>query len=976
MRAPKTRLQREAGIALLTTILLMLLMSSLLIGFVLLITQGQKMSGLNNDYSRAFYGSEAGMEKLTADLGTLFDKNYAPTAAQLAAISAAPPSLANIQYLQFDGTSGYKLDYPGEPGTPVANITTIKSGTSPYQGMTALATPYTLTVTARTQAGTEVKLQRTTQTVGIPMFQFGVFCDGDCSFFPGPNFNFGGRTHTNGNLFLAAGSTLWLSDKVTAVKNIIRTNLSNGFPTTTGQYAGIVDVTTSPGSASYRALAYTEGSLVGTIGSAANPNWPTISQGYYNSNIVSGAKPLNLGIVTLGTNTKPVDIIRRPPPADATIVTQQRYFAQASVHIVLSDNPADIMNMPCIDPTTQPFELRKLAQPYATLQANPTGDPQLTYLKSKLGVNLVPLANSGAGAAYSASSQSAPAGDGYWLPAGTATTPGFLKIEVQTSQGTPCGGWQDVTLEVLGLGYVGRNINPVGAMSHVTLPSLPVAQMPAQNTVCAEPFPNAIVRLERIRDNPGTTGTNPCGITAGTIVNTAGNDFWPMVLFDTREGTLRDAAPAGSIGAGGNTINYAQMVTPGGVMHYVEIDAGNLSKWLSGATAGSGHLSYDPVTAPNDYTLYFSDRRGNWVNGATLPGPWPPLSFSQNETGEYGFEDFVNSSTANGCPDRSVETAEDLDTLGAGVLFTYGQDPGQELLPVQPAKYLGGTPWTGGYGPFAVAKTLGTVTFGALANVFAPYVGCNVTNNPSGSPLWPGIYIIHANEARENPTFFFRRAMKIVNGSLLQTGACPGTSGGTTINCGLTIAAENPIYVQGDFNSNSAGNGWNDAHVAVSIVGDAVTLLSNNWNDVNSFTTPYCFSFLSGGVSCNTGANRAASSTWYRAAIVAGKGLSFTQPTGYATSQDFGTDGGVHNFLRYIENWGGQTLNYEGSMISLFTAHQAIGVFKCCTTVYSPPTRNYSFDAEFLQPQLLPPRTPLFRDVNTTGFTQLLLPQQ
>ena len=262
MRAPKTRLRREAGIALLTTILLMLLMSSLLIGFILLITQGQKMSGLNNDYSRAFYASEAGMEKITADLGTLFDKNYAPTAAQLAVISAAPPSLSGIQYLQYDGTSGYRLDYPGEPGAPVANITTIKSGTSPYQGMTALATPYTLTVTARTAAGTEVKLQRTTQTVGIPMFQFGVFCDGDCSFFPGPNFNFGGRTHTNGNLFLAAGATLWLSDKVTAVKDIVRTNLENGFPTNTGSYPGIVDVTTSPGSASYRALAYNEGSLI------------------------------------------------------------------------------------------------------------------------------------------------------------------------------------------------------------------------------------------------------------------------------------------------------------------------------------------------------------------------------------------------------------------------------------------------------------------------------------------------------------------------------------------------------------------------------------------------------------------------------------------------------------------------------------------------------------------------------------------
>ena len=532
-----------------------------------------------------------------------------------------------------------------------------------------------------------------------------------------------------------------------------------------------------------------------------------------------------------------------------------------------------------------------------------------------------------------------------------------------------------MTLEVLGLGYVGRNINPVSVLTDVSLPSLPGAQMPPQNTVCAEPFPNAIVRLERIRDNPGTTGTNPCGITAGNIVNTAGNDFWPMVLFDTREGTLRDINPAGTIGAGATSINYSQMVTPGGVMHYVEIDAKNLSKWLSGAIAGTGHSSYDPITAPNDYTLYFSDRRGNWVNGSTLPGPWPPLSFSQNETGEYGFEDFVNSDSAIGCPDQTPETAEDLDALLSTYLFKYGQDPGQELLPVQPALYLSGgnTPWNGGYSPFSPnAMTLGTATSGAALTFSQRMPAATWRTILPVSAIWPGVYIIHANEARENPTFFFRRAMKIVNGSLLQTGTCPGTGGGTTINCGLTIAAENPIYLQGDFNANSAGGGWNDPHVAVSIVGDAVTLLSNNWNDVNSFLTPYCFTFSN----CSAGGapNRAAATTWYRGAIVAGKGLSFNQPAG--TGQDFGTDGGVHNFLRYIENWGGQTLHYEGSLISLYSNHQAIGTFKCCTTVYSPPIRDYNFDAEFLQPQLLPPRTPLFRDINTTGFTQLLLPQQ
>jgi hypothetical protein len=201
-----------------------------------------------------------------------------------------------------------------------------------------------------------------------------------------------------------------------------------------------------------------------------------------------------------------------------------------------------------------------------------------------------------------------------------------------------------------------------------------------------------------------------------------------------------------------------------------------------------------------------------------------------------------------------------------------------------------------------------------------------------------------------------------MNGSNLSAlGTCPGA-----IACGISFAAENPVYIQGDFNcpSSCSGGTWNDPHVAASVLGDAVTLLSNNWNDVNSFTSSF-----------NMG-NRVAATTYYRTAIMGGKNISFTQPTGYTTSQDFGTDGGVHNFLRYVENWGGQTLNYKGSIISMYYSRQATSIFKCCTTVYSPPTRGYLFDIEFLQPNLLPPRTPLFRDVNTTGFTQLLLPQQ
>ena len=80
--------------------------------------------------------------------------------------------------------------------------------------------------------------------------------------------------------------------------------------------------------------------------------------------------------------------------------------------------------------------------------------------------------------------------------------------------------------------------------------------------------------------------------------------------------------------------------------------------------------------------------------------------------------------------------------------------------------------------------------------------------------------------------------------------------------------------------------------------------------------------------------------------------------------------------MRYVEDWGGQSLYYKGSIVQLYYSRQANGTYKCCTTVYNPPSRGYNFDTDFLDPIKLPPRTPLFRDVNTTGWTRLMLSSQ
>ena len=65
------------------------------------------------------------------------------------------------------------------------------------------------------------------------------------------------------------------------------------------------------------------------------------------------------------------------------------------------------------------------------------------------------------------------------------------------------------------------------------------------------------------------------------------------------------------------------------------------------------------------------------------------------------------------------------------------------------------------------------------------------------------------------------------------------------------------------------------------------------------------------------------------------------------------------------------TLNYKGSLVSLYYSTYNTGIYKCCNTVYDPPTRNYCFDLDFTTPGGLPPGTPMFRDVESLGYRQL-----
>src|SRR5581483_6939713 len=377
----------EQGIAMITALLVMVLMSAMLVGFTAVIMSDQRFRFIDKDRAQAFYAASGGIEKLTTDLGNVFFANIAPTGAQIAAITNTPPSIPGVTYTassaptplpasdlssyycgpapkttSIKGANGYTIMYCTDAsGNPVTTATSpIRSG--PYEGLIALQTPYQIDVTARTAAGGEAHLIRTMNAVAIPVFQFGIFSDVDLAFFAGPNFDFGGRVHTNGNLFLSqgTGATLTLRDKVTAVKEVIRQRLENGVSIDTpAAHTGNVNMATSP--TSFRLLGRTEGSVVDGVGSALNdPTWQNLSIGTYNlyiRNGRTGAKPLNLPLITVG-GTNP-DLVRRPPPNEDVanpVLYNERLYTKASLRILLSDTAADILGLPGVT-STPPVQL-------------------------------------------------------------------------------------------------------------------------------------------------------------------------------------------------------------------------------------------------------------------------------------------------------------------------------------------------------------------------------------------------------------------------------------------------------------------------------------------------------------------------------------------------------------------------------------------------------------------------------------------
>jgi hypothetical protein len=183
--------------------------------------------------------------------------------------------------------------------------------------------------------------------------------------------------------------------------------------------------------------------------------------------------------------------------------------------------------------------------------------------------------------------------------------------------------------------------------------------------------------------------------------------------------------------------------------------------------------------------------------------------------------------------------------------------------------------------------------------------------------------VIYASDTSYTSTN--RRGVRLKNGGHLPPG-------------GLTVASDNPCYIQGDYNTgttgttqpNSNATGGNPLQNIVpgyvkqscAVVADAVQILSNAWTDANSY---------------NAVSSRVATPTTVNTAIVSG--IVPTSPGVYS--------GGAENFPRFMETWGSNTtFTYHGSMVELYQSKQNTGTWGK-SNVYAPPRRKWYFERQF-----------------------------
>ena len=189
-------------------------------------------------------------------------------------------------------------------------------------------------------------------------------------------------------------------------------------------------------------------------------------------------------------------------------------------------------------------------------------------------------------------------------------------------------------------------------------------------------------------------------------------------------------------------------------------------------------------------------------------------------------------------------------------------------------------------------------------------------NKLKTSAYWPSNGVIYSSDQRAG-----FNAARLVNGS--------------DLTHPMSFLSENALYIKGDFNSVDKQ--------PVFVGGDAVTYLSNSWDDTKSTLAK---------------SNRVASQTTVNCSFM----------TGNVNTTSSNYNGGLENLPRFLETWSGKGFIWRGSMVNLWNSLQATGNWS--GSYYGPPIRDWAYDTDLDDPNKLPPESPRVRTFQRTGWQQ------
>jgi hypothetical protein len=964
---------------------------------------------------RTFYAAQGSLEMMTRNFNKIFEVKLNPTNAELDGVrTGSVPGLTAYAFTQ-------ELDQ-----TATGSNVVLSGG--PFTGLYAIRDSWRLRTTATNNMGVQVQLTRNVLNNRVPIFQFGIFYDDDLELYRPPRFSFGGRVHSNANFYISPGSAgVYFDSRVTAVGHIITQTWRNG---NTSDMAN--DQTwIKNASGVYQQLLPTMGSVLNTTAGAAdnifasNPDVPpsrlntnfATQSAIFDGNLQNLAPPLKLPVKIDSATTDLIEMIKRGkkiPDAnggdlvnasgtlaavttstvDSDILKEERFANKPGIRVSLADSKAKLPGCasgsgtaaiagacgvrldgykdgtgPVPSPTPsatpdrargyQPLSMKKLSSD-STYTYTPTrvnGERLYTGGTREVWIKVETVDSDAAtGNIVTKDITQDFLSLGVTEQAATITdSSNNVRFKITDSRYDPTAPSSSLTATSAQTASVGTDSRSVIKLQRFLIPGpqIPNGTSCLGTTPCASYYAvtgkgeyNVVERFSGVDQTKATAGcTSGCTATgmdgdanmdgdgvdqekwAHLKLATLGTNTdrgivpFPIEMYDSREGEYYDDS----------SYYTAGQVTRNGVMSIIDIDIANLRRFFRGDFDGlfqpstnfpSGLRSTD-IPQRGGWVFYVSDRRGD-----------------ADFDGRYDMEDVYGNSPGN---DGILQNGEDVN--GDGILNTGYINPASNAC-VSPA---------------------------------------TVCEAPKYADTWVPDFAAVTDQK------YFRRGVRLINGQTIPGIYDTATPSNTR---GFTVATENGLYVYGNYNATgvtsipATGNTAYDQYlpaptssldIPASIAADAVTILSNSkynltlpapspapadyasgWNDAESFAYPY------------DQTHRDATDTTIRFGMISGDSISSLNASPNQGGVSPRDNGGVHNFKRFLEQWTGGAaninLNYSGSLINLFNSQNNNGNFKCCNTVYNPPVRNWVFDSTFLDANRLPPGTPYFQYIQTTGF--------